>query len=94
MHYDFALFNLPQYRECLNNGKGNTDASRNALRLLVLCLPQQRVFVKKLIIFSQRNCAGIREGLREGTGQLLLSSEYKKTLFQMKSRCGPINHDP
>lgn len=35
-----------------------------------LCLPQERVFVRKLIIFSQSYCVRIREGLQEGTGQL------------------------
>lgn len=48
-----------------------TDASCDAPSLLKLCLPQERVFVKKLIIFSQNGCAGIREELQEGTGQLL-----------------------
>lgn len=74
MHYDFALFNLPQYSECLNNGKEKTDVSREAPSLLKRCLPQERMCVKKLIIFSQTDCAGIREGLQEGTGQLLSPS--------------------
>lgn len=46
------------------------DARCNAPSLLKLGLLQERVFVQKLIIFSQSDCAGIRKGLQEGTGHL------------------------
>lgn len=47
------------------------DAWCDAPSLPELCLLQERVFVQKLIIFSQSDCAGIRKGLQEGMGQLL-----------------------
>ena len=42
--------------------KEKPDASCDAPSLLGLCLLPQRVFVRKLIIFSQSNSVGIREG--------------------------------
>lgn len=70
MHYDFALFNLPQYSECLDNGKEKPEASCGAPGWLELCLPQKSL-CEETDHFLQSDCAGIREGLQEDTGQLL-----------------------
>ena len=70
MHYDFALFNLPQYSECLDNGKEKPEASCRAASRLELCLPQ-RSLCDETDHFLQSDCAGISEGLQEDSGQLL-----------------------